>query len=68
MIDVINKITNYFLDDYEGEDETAPMLEFSVFELREIADIFTDLCHTKKELYECKSLKEQDKLIKLENS
>ena len=44
MSNVMQRIADYFQNDYEGVDETAPMFEITVEELREIAGMNTERC------------------------
>lgn len=44
MSNVMQRIANYFQNDYEGVDETAPTFAITVEELREIAGINTERC------------------------
>lgn len=44
MSNVMQRIANYFQNDYEGIDKTSPAFEVTVEELREIAGINTERC------------------------
>lgn len=44
MSNVMQRIANYFLYNYEGIDETAPKFEITVEELREIIGIHAERC------------------------
>ena len=44
MSNVMQRIANYFLYNYEGIDETAPKFEITVEELREITATNTERC------------------------
>lgn len=43
-MNVLNKISNYFAKEYNGNDSASPKLEMSVKELREIANIHKEKC------------------------
>lgn len=44
MSNVMQRIANYFQNDYEGIDKTSPVFKVTVEELREIAGINTERC------------------------
>lgn len=44
MSNVMQRIADYFQNDYEGVDETAPTFKITVEELREIAGMNTERC------------------------
>ena len=40
MSDLLKRIANYFANEYDGDDKTAPKMELSVDELRYIPSIY----------------------------
>lgn len=55
MSDLLKRIANYFTNEYDGDDKTAPKMELSVDELRYIALINVDRCKAEAELRELKN-------------
>ena len=49
-MNLLNRIANYFANQYQGDDKTAPEFKVSVEDLREIANIHTDKCRAESEL------------------
>ena len=54
MSNLLKRVADYFANDYEGIDETAPTLELNVNELREIASTNADRCRAEEELIRAK--------------
>ena len=50
MSDLLKRIANYFANEYDGDDKTAPKMELSVDELRYIASMNVDRCRAEAEL------------------
>ena len=44
MIDLLKRIADYFSNEYQGDDETAPKMELSVDDLRYIVSMNVDRC------------------------
>lgn len=55
MSDLLKRIANYFANEYNGDDKTAPKMELSVDELRYIASMHVDKCRAEAELRELKN-------------
>lgn len=55
MSDLLKRIANYFTNEYDGDDKTAPKMELSVDELRYIASMNVDRCRAEAELRELKN-------------
>ena len=55
MSDLLKRIANYFANEYDGDDKTAPKMELSVDELRYIASMNVDRCRAEAELIELKN-------------
>ena len=55
MSDLLKRIANYFANEYDGDDKTAPKMELSVEELRYIASMHVDKCRVEAELRELKN-------------
>ena len=55
MSDLLKRIANYFANEYDGDDKTAPKMELSVDELRYIASMNVDRCKAEAELRELKN-------------
>ena len=55
MGDLLKRIANYFANEYDGDDKTAPKMELSVDELRYIASMNVDRCRAEAELRELKN-------------
>lgn len=50
MSDLISRIADYFKNDYQGDDKTAPTMEITVNDLRYIANMNVDRCRAELEL------------------
>ena len=55
MSDLLKRIANYFANEYNGDDKTAPKMELSVDELRYIASMNVDRCRAEAESRELKN-------------
>ena len=55
MSDLLKRIANYFANEYNGDDKTAPKMELSVDELRYVASMNVDRCRAEAELRELKN-------------
>ena len=55
MSDLLKRIANYFANEYNGDDKTAPKMELSVDELRYIVSMNVDRCRAEAELRELKN-------------
>ena len=55
MSDLLKRIANYFANEYDGDDKTAPKMELSVDELRYIASMNVDRCRAEAKLRELKN-------------
>ena len=55
MSDLLKRIADYFANEYDGDDKTAPKMELSVDELRYIASMHVDKCRAEAELRELKN-------------
>ena len=55
MSDLLKRIANYFANEYDGDDKTAPKMELSVDELRYIASMNVDRFRAEAELRELKN-------------
>lgn len=55
MSDLLKRISDYFANEYNGDDKTAPKMKLSVDELRYIASMNVDRCRTETELREQKN-------------
>lgn len=56
MSDLLKRIADYFSNEYQGDDETAPKMELSVDDLRYIASMNVDRCRAETELREAKKI------------
>lgn len=54
MSDLLKKIADYFANDYQGDDQTAPTMEITVNDLRYIAKMNVERCIAEAELRELK--------------
>ena len=52
MSDLLKRIENYFANEYDGDDKTAPKMELSVDELRYIASMNVDRCRAEADYYQ----------------
>ena len=43
MSDLLSRIADYFKNDYQGDDKTAPTMEITVNDLRYIASMNVDI-------------------------
>ena len=59
MIDLLKRIADYFSNEYQGDDETAPKMELSVDDLRYIVSMNVDRCRAETELREEKKIKKR---------
>lgn len=59
MIDLLKRIADYFSNEYQGDDETAPKMELSVDDLRYIVSMNVDRCAAETELREEKKIKKR---------
>ena len=50
MSDLLSRIADYFKNDYQGEDKTAPTMEITVNDLRYIASMNVDRCKAEAKL------------------
>ena len=50
MNDLLKRIADYFKNDYQGDDKTAPTMEITVNDLRYIANMNVDRCRAEAEL------------------
>lgn len=55
MSDLFKRIADYFINEYNGDDKTAPKMELSVDELRYIASMNVERCRAETELREQKN-------------
>lgn len=55
MSNLLKRIANYFTNEYDGDDKTAPKMELQVDELRYIASMNVDRCRAEAELRELKN-------------
>ena len=60
MSDLLNRIADYFKNDYQGDDKTAPTMEITVNDLRYIASMNIDRCRAEAELRNIKYNKYKD--------
>ena len=60
MSDLLNRIADYFKNDYQGDDKTAPTMEITVNDLRYIANMNVDRCRAEAELRNLKYNKCKD--------
>ena len=60
MSDLLNRIADYFKNDYQGDDKTAPTMEITVNDLRYIANMNVDRCRAEAELRNLKYNKYKD--------
>lgn len=51
---LLKRIADYFSSVYEGDDKTAPKMELSVYELREIASLHIEKCKLQAEINKSK--------------
>lgn len=59
MIDLLKRIADYFSNEYQGDDETAPKMELSADDLRYIVSMNVDRCRAETELREEKKIKKR---------
>ena len=57
MSDLLKRIADYFTNEYDGDDKTAPKMELSVDELRYIASMHVERCRAESQLRELKNKK-----------
>ena len=50
MSDLLKRIADYFTNDYQGDDKTAPTMEITVNDLRYIANMNVEMCRAEAEL------------------
>ena len=50
MSDLLKRIADYFTNDYQGDDKTAPTMEITVDDLRYIANMNVEMCRAEAEL------------------
>ena len=50
MSDLLKRIADYFANDYQGDDKTAPTMEITVNDLRYIANMNIERCRAESEL------------------
>lgn len=50
MSDLLKRIADYFTNDYQGDDKTAPTMEITVTDLRYIANMNVQRCRAEAEL------------------
>lgn len=55
MEKLLKRITNYFRNDYTGDDKTAPAFALSPQELRLINHLYSENCRLKSELNKLKA-------------
>lgn len=55
MSDLLKRIADYFTNEYNGDDKTAPKMELSVDELRYITSMNVERCRVEAELRELKN-------------
>ena len=60
MSDLLKRIADYFKNDYQGDDKTAPTMEITVNDLRYIANMNVDKCRAEAELRNLKYNKCKD--------
>lgn len=60
MSDLLKRIADYFKNDYQGDDKTAPTMEITVNDLRYIANMNVDRCRAEAELRNLKYNKCKD--------
>ena len=60
MSDLLKRISDYFANDYQGDDETAPTMEITVTDLRYIANMNVERCRAEAELRNIKYNKCKD--------
>ena len=60
MSDLLKRIADYFTNDYQGDDKTAPTMEITVTDLRYIANMNVDRCRAEVELRNLKYNKRKD--------
>ena len=53
-MNLLKRIANYFANEYQGDDNTAPEFKVSVDDLREIANLNVEKCRLETELREAK--------------
>ena len=59
MSDLLKRIADYFANDYQGDDKTAPTMEITVNDLRYIANMNVEMCIAEAELRNLKYNKEK---------
>ena len=60
MSDLLKRIADYFANDYQGDDKTAPTMEITVNDLRYIANMNVERCRAEAELRNIKYNKCKD--------
>lgn len=60
MSDLLKRIADYFVNDYQGDDKTAPTMEITVNDLRYIANMNVEICRAEAELRNLKYNKCKD--------
>ena len=60
MSDLLKRIADYFANDYQGDDKTAPTMEITVNDLRYIANMNVEICRAEAELRNLKYNKCKD--------
>lgn len=60
MSDLFKRIADYFANDYQGDDKTAPTMEITVNDLRYIANMNVERCRAEAELRNLKYNKCKD--------
>lgn len=60
MNDLLKRIADYFANDYQGDDKTAPTMEITVNDLRYIANMNVERCLAEAELRNLKYNKHKD--------
>ena len=60
MSDLLKRISDYFVNDYKGDDKTTPTMEITVDDLRYIANMNVERCRAEAELRNLKYNKRKD--------
>ena len=60
MSDLLKRIADYFANDYQVDDKTAPTMEITVNDLRYIANMNVERCRAEAELRNLKYNKHKD--------
>ena len=60
MSDLLKRISDYFANDYQGDDETAPTMEITATDLSYIANMNVERCRAEAELRNIKYNKCKD--------